>query len=106
VAGGERPREALGVILRRRESRLFRSCPICGSRALSWVDREDAENGLVRWLSRCGECRTWRADVLTRRDSRRFARHLGRERKRLEVAVLRLPWADPDRELRAVNRSG
>jgi hypothetical protein len=55
---------------------------MCGSSAVSTADREDAGDGLARWLVCCGACQTWRMDVLTRRQSRRLARHLARDRRR------------------------
>jgi hypothetical protein len=77
---------------------------MCGSSAVSTADREDADEGLARWLVRCGACETWRTDVLTRRQSRRLARRLARDRRRLVDSLLQLSWVDPTRELGALDR--
>jgi hypothetical protein len=94
------------VRLRRRPSPLFLLCPICGSEAVSWAEHAGAGKGFVRWLSCCGECRTWRADVLTTQESRRVERRLAQDRRFLSDALLRLTWRDLASELRAVGRSG
>jgi hypothetical protein len=49
--------------MRRRRSRLLHSlriCPVCGSQAVSTLERVDVERRRVPLALRCGECGTWR----------------------------------------------
>jgi hypothetical protein len=75
-------------------------CPLCGSRFIVTASRVEAGKGWQTWNARCGQCHTWRTDVLSDRAARRFGRHLKREAKRMNGLVRGTPWADPDRELR------
>jgi hypothetical protein len=71
-----------------RLANLLRTCPICGSPAVSAVRPEGADGGASRCLVRCGQCETWRGLALEEHWEawsleRRISRSLARERRRL-----------------------
>jgi len=71
----------------------LRTCPVCGSRAISGMDGVEVGARRARWMLRCGECETWRAFVvgarLGRVLERRFGRMLERDLRHLERVAQR-----------------
>jgi hypothetical protein len=83
----------------------FRRCVACGSSAVSSVAHEDVGNARHRWTACCGECRQWRMDVLSRRDTRRLLGWLASDRACIKEALLRCRRTELARELAALGRA-
>jgi hypothetical protein len=67
--------------------RLKRTCPLCGSKAISATDRVETDEGDVNVSVRCGECWTWRAAATGRRAADALERRLRRDRERMAVGA-------------------
>jgi hypothetical protein len=84
-----------------------RTCPVCGSRAVSGSGQEEVVDGQLVWLLRCGACETWRSfdatDDLTQRERRLLDRKLRRE-LRMTRLLVRLPFRGVDVERRVIAR--
>jgi hypothetical protein len=67
---------------------ILRTCPICGSDAVSAVCPEDTPGNTSRCLVCCGQCETWRGVALEQHWEawsleRRISRSLARECRRI-----------------------
>ena len=65
----------------------LRSCPACGSKAVSAFERDVTEAGDVRVELCCGECRTWRGGAVGRRAAARLERRIRRDRRQIELSL-------------------
>ena len=83
----------------------YRCCPVCGSAAVSAATYTDLRCSRHRWSARCGQCATWRTDVLRPRDTRQLLCGLASDRACMEEALARSRWTDPARELGEWNRA-
>jgi hypothetical protein len=75
----------------------FRTCPLCRSKAVSTIERFDAEDGTISVTACCGACATWRSGEVDRRTADALERRLRRD---LEQMAVRLGqhqrWRDLD----------
>ena len=67
--------------------RSLRTCPLCGSKAISASERIESETGGVQLELRCGECWTWRTAATGHRTARALERRLRRDRERMAVST-------------------
>ena len=70
---------------------------MCRSKAVSWMERFDDEDGTIEVKARCGGCGTWRTGEVGRRTADALERRLRRD---LEQMAVRLGqhqrWRDLD----------
>jgi len=75
----------------------FRTCPVCRSKAVSWMERFDAEDGTIEVKARCGGCGTWRTGDVGRRTADALERRLRRDLERMAVRLgQHQRWRDID----------
>ena len=67
--------------------RSLRTCPLCGSKAISASERVEADDGGALVELRCGECWTWRTAATGHRTARALERRLRRDRERMAVTT-------------------
>jgi hypothetical protein len=96
--------EAVLEDFRTSSAKLFRRCPACGSSAVSSATHEPLGNSLHRWSACCEACRSWRIDVLTKRDTRQLLCWLASDRACIKEALERSRWTDPGRDLGELSR--
>jgi hypothetical protein len=65
----------------------LRKCPVCKSKAVSWMERFDDEDGTIDVKTRCGECGTWRAGEVGRRTADALERRLRRDIERMAIGL-------------------
>ena len=63
------------------------ACPLCGSKAVSTMERFDDEDGTIHVKARCGECGTWRTGEVSRRRADGLERRLRRDLERMAVTL-------------------
>lgn len=87
----------------------LRTCPLCRSRAVSWMERYDDEDGTISVKARCGGCGTWRTGDVGRRTADALERRLRRDLQRMAVGLGQHErWRDLDlgRLVRAAPQGG
>jgi hypothetical protein len=105
VASRRSEGEPVLVVSRTSSAKLFRRCPVCGSSGVSTARKEALGNSLHRWSVCCGECQSWRMDVLGERDTRQLLCWLASDRACIKEALQRSRWTDPGRDLGELSRS-
>jgi hypothetical protein len=60
---------------------------MCASKAVSLMERFDAEDGTIVVKARCGECGTWRTGEIGPRAARALERRLRRDLERMAVGL-------------------
>lgn len=84
----------------------LRACPMCGSPAVSWADREEVDQRPGRLLVLCGECGTWRAVAVGPWGARTLGRRLRRDRRRMTRVLRRLEHVEAIDVLGATRNRG
>ena len=75
----------------------FRTCPLCRSKAISTLERLDAEDGTISVTTRCGECGTWRTAEVNCRTAAALERRLRRDLERMVISLgQHARWRDLD----------
>jgi len=98
-------RERAAVVAKTSSARRFRRCPLCASEAISAATQTGLGHARYCWSARCGECRSWRTDVLSTRDTRQLLCWLASDRACIKEALERSRWTDLARELGEPARS-
>jgi ribosome-binding protein aMBF1 (putative translation factor) len=65
----------------------FRTCPLCGSKAVGTMERFDDEDGTIEVTARCGDCGTWRTGEVGRRAADALERRLRRDLEKMVVGL-------------------
>ena len=65
----------------------FRTCPMCRSKAVSWMERFDDEDGTIEIRARCGSCGTGRNGEIGRRAADALERRLRRDLEKMAVGL-------------------
>ena len=82
---------------------------MCRSKAVSWMERFDAEDGSIEVKARCGSCGTWRTGDVGRRTADALERRLRRDLERMAIRLgQHQRWRDLDlgRLVREVPQGG
>ena len=75
----------------------LKTCPMCGSKAVSWMERFDDRDGPIEVKARCGGCGTWRTGEVGRRTANALERRLRRDLERMAVGLgQHQRWRDLD----------
>ena len=77
---------------RRRDSRVLhglRVCPVCGSEAVSALQRADVERRRIPLSLRCGECETWRGSRVRPRVADALEEELRHDLERMADELVR-----------------
>jgi len=60
---------------------------MCHSKAVSWMERFDDEDGTIEIKACCGDCGTWRTGEIGRRTADALERRLRRDLEKMAVGL-------------------